>query len=318
MNTPLKRSSLRPRLMGVALSEAEAGHFVLPLAPRSQIPPQHFRDWETAATRDPRKIEQWWSSRPYNVAIACGPSGLLVVDLDPSHGDQPPPQWAGDRSGLDVFSRLLDAAGQPWPETYAVATPSGGQHLYFQAPEEPKLRNTQGRLGWRIDTRGHGGYIVAAGSVRPHGSYRLLRRAPIMALPEWLVLALTPPPPSEATTLHLPAGKVGPYAAAALRSEADKVRNAIPGTRHHTLISAAGKLGQLVGAGALDEQTVTNALLAATEPHIGVQRFTLREASKTIADGLKWGQDHPRDLIQGQPPHSNSYVRVPPPRSSEH
>jgi hypothetical protein len=57
--------------------------------------------------------------------------------------------------------------------TYTVATASGGEHLYFRQPVGLQLRNTQGEhgsgLGWCIDTRGHGGFVVAAGSRRMDG-----------------------------------------------------------------------------------------------------------------------------------------------------
>nr|WP_229686773.1 bifunctional DNA primase/polymerase [Longimycelium tulufanense] len=110
-------------------------------------------------------------------------------------------------------------AGQPVPDdTYTVATPSGGTrpgiHLYFQAPAV-ELRNTVGKLGWRIDTRGVGGYVVAAGSVRPEGVYRVVRDAPVQLLPQWLVTALTPPcppagdVPGRRHASPLPAGRPG-------------------------------------------------------------------------------------------------------------
>ena len=51
-------------------------------------------------------------------------------------------------------------------DTCTVATPSGGLHLYYRAPaEDERLRNTAGTLGWKVDTRAHGGYVVAPGSV---------------------------------------------------------------------------------------------------------------------------------------------------------
>lgn len=49
-----------------------------------------------------------------------------------------------------------------------MATPTGGTHPYFAAPVDgPELRNTQGAaggLGWLVDTRAAGGYVVGAGS----------------------------------------------------------------------------------------------------------------------------------------------------------
>ena len=168
--------------MRVALDAVRDGHHVIPLWPRSKIPKD--KGWESTATRDPERIRDIWRSLPYNVGIACRPSGLYVLDLDDAHGHEPPPGWAGAKHGRDVLARLADAAGQPYPaHTFTVRTPSGGLHLYFRAPVEPELRNTIGRLGWRVDTRGAGGYIVAAGSVGTTGIYKPMNRAPITALP---------------------------------------------------------------------------------------------------------------------------------------
>ncbi|MEK8109027.1 bifunctional DNA primase/polymerase [Micromonospora sp. M12] len=38
--------------------------------------------WEKRATTNPQRIHRAWSTRPYGIGIACGPSGLVVVDLD--------------------------------------------------------------------------------------------------------------------------------------------------------------------------------------------------------------------------------------------
>lgn len=81
---------------------------------------------------------------------------------------------------------LAAAADVEMPtRTYTVTTPSGW-HLYFRAPAGVTLRNTAGSLGWRVDSRARGGYVVAAGSVRKQGVYRVARRGSIAQLPEWL------------------------------------------------------------------------------------------------------------------------------------
>ena len=58
-------------------------------------------------------------------------------------------------------------------------------------PAGPALRNTAGRLGWKIDTRGHGGFVVATGSLRRDGRYRITRNHEIAPLLAWLTPALT-------------------------------------------------------------------------------------------------------------------------------
>src|SRR5690606_18675731 len=114
-----------------------------------------------------------WSRAPYNVGLATGPSGLCVLDLDaPKPGEPVPPELArqGVRCGEDMLAVVAERAGQPVPnETLTVRTPSGGLHLYFTAPDGVQLRNTAGErgngLGWKIDTRAWGGYVVAPGSI---------------------------------------------------------------------------------------------------------------------------------------------------------
>ncbi|WP_370027732.1 bifunctional DNA primase/polymerase [Planotetraspora sp. GP83] len=81
-----------------------------------------------------------------------------------------PPRTAGVNDGADVLAVLCEQAGQPLPfDTFTVRTRRGGLHLYFTAPiGGPVLGNTQGSrggLGWLIDTRAHGGYVVGPGSV---------------------------------------------------------------------------------------------------------------------------------------------------------
>ncbi|GAB2992460.1 bifunctional DNA primase/polymerase [Saccharothrix stipae] len=282
--------------MRVALNAARDGHHVIPLWPRSKIP--RDKGWESAATRDPERIRDIWGALPYNVGIACRPSGLYVLDLDDAHGHEPPPQWAGARHGRDVLARLAAAAGQPYPaDTFAVQTPNKGLHLYFRAPVEPELRNTIGRLGWRVDSRGAGGYIVAARSVGARGVYRPMNRAPIAALPLWLIPLLLPPEPpkllrSTSRAPHHPDA----YLDAIVTGEADKVRRAAPGQRHNTLLRAANKLGRWVGGGDLDEHEARAVLHAAAAQHDGVEGWSARQAETTISDGLTWGMARPRSL----------------------
>ena len=116
----------------------------------------------------------------------------------------PPPQWAlpGITDGADVLAVLCERHGQPFPsETFMVRTRRGGLHLYFTAPPGVRLGNTNGRyergLGWLIDTRGHGGYVVAPGSFvdLPDGTgrYEVVYDRPPAPLPDWLTALLTAP-----------------------------------------------------------------------------------------------------------------------------
>ncbi|GAB2679752.1 hypothetical protein GCM10027271_46240 [Saccharopolyspora gloriosae] len=282
-----------PPLLCAALAAARRGHAVLPLWPRSKRPA--FTDWENAATTDPQKIRELWTAAPFNIGIACGPSRLLVIDLDGAKGQRPPPRWAGARNGGDVLARVAREAGRPFPsETYTVATPSG-LHLYFQAPRHPVLRSSVGRLGWRIDTRGEGGFVVAPGSMRAAGSYRVLCSGPIAPLPQWLHKALTPPALVETTSTSVEPGRMERYVAAALTAECQAVATAAVGARHTTLLHAAISLGTLVGADALDIDDVRSALRNAAAKHDA--DFPASEVHRTIEDGLAYGVRRPRALL---------------------
>ncbi|MDA3644378.1 bifunctional DNA primase/polymerase [Saccharopolyspora indica] len=286
-----------PRLLKAALDATAAGHAVIPLRPGAKA--AAVSAWEQAATRDETQIRRWWAQAPFNIGIATGPSGLHVIDLDDGHGQPPPQDFAGARGGQDVLARLAAAAGQPFPDTFTVDTPRGGSHLYFAVPPESELRCTVGRLGWRVDSRGHGGYVVAAGSVLAgEGLYVVRHAAPIAALPDWLVEGLTPPPAPEPAELALPSARASAYVRAVVERETTAVALAGTGTRHHTLLRAAGSLGRLVSGGELDEPTAAAALQQAAARHIGVDDFTAAEAERTIRDGLRWGSQHPRTITR--------------------
>jgi len=277
-----------------ALAAARRGWHVFPCHPESKRPA--IKQWEQQATIDEQQIHQWWPdySRK-NIGIATGPSGLLVVDLDQpkTAADVPPEPWnqPGIRNGLGVLCALASRAGEPLPATFTVGTPSGGTHLYFTQPPGHQLHNSAGRLGWKIDTRGHGGYVVASGSVVNGTRYRTECGARPAPLPGWITAALT----TEAAGLARRSPEQGvrdstAYAQAALRAELERVLSATEGSRNHTLNAAAYSLGQLTAAGQLDRDAVESALLAAAA-HIGLGTA---EAARTIESGLTAGARQPR------------------------
>jgi hypothetical protein len=305
-------------MLDAALDAAGRGWHVFPLRLNSKRPayPDHDADhcdqtdprcrnghqgWEPRATTEPARIGRGWALAPYNIGIACGPSRLVVVDLDtPKPGDTPPDGWTvpGVRTGADVLAVLCDRAGQPYPSaTYTVSTPSGGAHLYFTAPDGPELRNTTGAnggLGWLVDTRAAGGYVVAAGSTIGRGCYTVTRDLSPAPLPPWLTVRLRPAPlpPQRPVEVTLPSGRSGGYLRAAVEGELARVTGSPPDGHNTALYRAAIALGQLVAGGALDEADVTAWLTAAAEQ--AGQRPG--ETGRTIASGLRAGAKRPRSV----------------------
>jgi hypothetical protein len=286
-----------------AVAAAARGWRVFPLRPNDKRPA--VRDWETRATTDLDRIHHCWAAGPWNIGIACGPSGLVVIDLDtPKPGDTAPPAWQlpGVTCGEDVLAVLADRAGAPMPyDTHTVRTGRGGRHLYFAPPADARLRNTAGRLGWLIDTRAHGGYVVAAGSAVHTRPYVTEDDRPPAPLPDWLAAPLTDPP-GGGTTGTAPRPTLGAvlddadrrsgYLGAALRGEIDRVTHAGPGSRNQTLNTAAYNLGQLIATDLLPRQVVVDALTAAAlSTGLGPA-----ETATTIRSGLHAGAANPRKV----------------------
>ncbi|CAM5657785.1 hypothetical protein SHIRM173S_08958 [Streptomyces hirsutus] len=286
----------RTALLRAALDAAARGWHVFPLRPGTKRPALHgakactgsgpctagHRKWEQRATTDPDRIRAAWSRAPFNVGIATGPSGLVVVDLDtPEHkGSSDAP------CGAATFGALCERAGHPVPTTYRVRTASGGQHLYFTAPDGVRLANTAGTVAASVDTRAWGGYVVAAGSTLPAGAYEALCGSVAVALPRWLHTILQPAPVRPVGPLRLPAVDGSRAALAALEAECAIVAAAPEGLRNSTLNRCAFKVGRFVAWGDLPRHVAEEAFQAAGEA-VGL---TAAECTTTIRSALNSSQ----------------------------
>jgi hypothetical protein len=287
-----------PVLLRSALAAAALGWQVFPCAPGGKRPALRG-NWQDLATNAPSQVRDWWSRAPFNIGIACGPSGLIVIDLDlPRTGDEDPDDDGAlfPLSGADRLSRLARAHRERYPAGgYVVDTPSGGCHLYFSAAEGEPARNSAGALGPHIDVRADGGYVVGAGSRIGGGAYTArgkLRRP--ATLPPWLGRLITgspmPPPVPAQWTAPADRAQGRAYALAALRAETERVAAARPGTRNDTLNRAAFSLGQLVTAGLLPPIPVITGLISAAR-HAGLPE---EEAVRTVRSGMAGGARKPR------------------------
>jgi hypothetical protein len=281
----------RARLAGW-LDLAARGWHLFPVLPGRKQPA--IARWEQRATTDPETIMRFFTTHPdHNAGIACGPSGLLVIDCDTPKTEQS----AGD--GWDELRRLTAGRGG-LPDTWTVTTPSGGRHLYFRAPAE-RLGNTARTLGPMLDSRGHGGQVLAPGSRLPNGAYELTDDTNPARLPGWLswrlivraAPAVSGPPVSRSASPR----DAGVYVSAVVRAELQRVAQAARGGHNAAVFTAGRALGQLVGAGALDHATAAADLTRAAG-HIvaGPCDCTDRDVAATIASGLAYGARRPRRL----------------------
>lgn len=245
---------------------APYGFKMFPLRPGEKRP--LVGQWEQRATNNPKCLDQWPARA--GIGVACGPSGLVVVDLD-THGSIPAgSQWdqSGIRDGLDVFALLWErhSPGTSMFDTLTVTTPSGGLHLYFRAPRATQVRNSASKVAPMVDVRAAGGYVVIDaelenGSYKPSGS-----PADIRPMPTWLVGLATASKPAERRT-GLPASAPR----LVTRTEASRrvsgllrtVANAAEGQRNSTLNWAAFQLAKDNLLGPEQAQALARAAMSA-------------------------------------------------------
>jgi hypothetical protein len=242
-------------------------------------------------------VALWWRLVPHaNVGIRTGiESRLVVLDVDGPPGRQ--------------ALRALVAERGLFPAAWA-RTGGGGWHAYFGHPGET-VPSSAGRLGDRLDVRGEGGYVV--GPPSRHWSGRAYRwivfpddgsaattgRGEVPPLPGWMLELAVPAASaaSQPSPVWLRTDHAGTYAAAAVEREAHEVAQAPAGQRNHRLNRAAFRIGQLVGAGLVDETAAVAALVnagLAAGPGERKIRSTVRRA-------IQAGKRHPRQVLLHRP-----------------
>ncbi|MEV0604506.1 bifunctional DNA primase/polymerase [Streptomyces sp. NPDC050315] len=289
-----------------------------------------------SATTDPALIHTWWSQHPgFGVGVACGPAGLIVIDLDTHHEQLPDRSrllpgipvhdtvdLTGWTSGLHTLAVLAALRQAPDPatdeETLRVRTPSGGLHIWYREEEGRTWLCSTGTgksraLGWQVDVRATGGYIIAPGTTTTDGTYTPLGSCRIPApLPQWLAHELertghlepspqsspaVPPataPAPRARQAVIAAGGGRQPAARTLATVLEEVAGCATAPSgmgfSDKLNRAAYTAGGLVSAGHLTEDAAHQAVLAAADharPHLHSR------SDQIIRNGLRAGTQRP-------------------------
>ncbi|MFI5803578.1 bifunctional DNA primase/polymerase [Streptomyces sp. NPDC051561] len=281
-------------LLNAALNAAARGWPVFPLRPGDKRPALHgetacphtgecadgHAKWEQRATTDPDRIRRAWSAGAFNVGLATGPSGLLVVDLDQVKAKD----VKGTPDGVTSFAALCERAGQPVPHTYRVRTAGGGQHLYFWVHQTIRVPSSKGRLAPKIDTRAWGGYVVAPGSTIDGTPYEITEAGPVAELPTWLMLQLQDPPRADRPPALAPVGNGARVSHVALERESAAVAAAVEGEREAVLFKAARSMGRFVAWGDIPRHVVEDAFQTAGES-AGLKPYEVRS---TLRSALNW------------------------------
>jgi hypothetical protein len=289
--SPQPQANQAPTELDAALEYARLGTPIFPCNPLDKKPltTSGFKD----ATRDEAQIRAWWQKWP-NAMIGAptGPvSGMWVVDLDLD-----PARKINGKATLD---QLITQRGSI-PETLTTITPRGGQHLIFAWDNNVEIRNSAGKIGPGIDVRGNGGYVCLPPSKNATGGeYRWVANGVAQAVlaPNWLIML------AKAT-------KAKAWAKAALDRECKAVASAQPGTRNHTLNTAAFNLFQIVASGGLDEQEVRDRLFEAAETCGLVADDGAASVEGTIDSGAQAGRAQPRTRPQPPPQGARPTIQV--------
>jgi hypothetical protein len=263
----MRRSEDAARLAG-------QGYAVLPCWPDSKTPV--WRRGVYSATRDLDVLERHYRNHPQdNLAIACEPSGVMVVDLDVPDGP-------------DNFAVLCDRHAVEWPATLTRSTPRGGLHLEFTSATT--FASSTGQLGTGIDIKAAAGYVLVPSSTVNGNPYRLTVEVERLEVPGWLASLCGRRHPKRPTLPHQsPVHDPDRAARRALERDPPRVTRAPEGQRNNELNRVAYWLGGFVGAGRLDRADVEAALTAASFA-AGLEPY---ETHATIRSGLDAGGASP-------------------------
>jgi hypothetical protein len=187
---------------------------------RAKHPAVKFGIWAKTVTDKMIDLE-WRKHRGLaNIGIACGPSGIVVLDEDK---DGELARWAVTY-GVDL------------PDTYTVNT-GRGKHLYFSWDHSIERIGLVPKAvdGFALDVRGDGGYVIAEGSQHASGAIYTGSDMPVVPLPQKvaaiLLAAQSKPerPADDSCTTH--------------SSSADRNTDRIGfRERHNRLVAYAGRL----------------------------------------------------------------------------
>ena len=285
-----------------ALALHDAGFNVLPMRTDANAKSPNLTTWKQYMTRSQTKEEILslpWSG---NVAIVNGVNAMRTIDIDGC-------------DSADVLFKVLELLGLDFEYQWIVQTTGkgGGFHVHFRCPDaltltqkgvlygDPLIKNTF----LQIELRWSNCFTMFPHSIHPetHEPYVWLHGVPQsqmavvpVTVAEKMFTALAAPRHTKVTEEIIDQEqkkkvvKYDAWAQKALDQEIGKVRAAGEGTRNSTLNKSAFALGQIIGAGLLDLNTVEVELTRAADT-IGLDN---KEITTTIKSGLEAGTKKPR------------------------
>lgn len=251
------------------------------------------------ATRDESTIRRLFHNGA-QIGVATGPeSKLFVLDVD-----------LDEQRQINGYATLeyLESKYGALPDTPRQRTGRGGTQYLFNYADG--LKNSAGKLGAGIDTRGMGGYIVAAPSRNTNGPYEWLvspDETPLADVPQWLIDLLQAPDASAHTSAtNTATADDRAYCLGKLGQAVARLAMAADGTKHDTLVKMAYWMGGYVPT--LSETEIEDALYAA----IAGRAKDPVAARKSICEGIASGKDKQIDIAQARARTTHIHERFDP------
>jgi len=166
--------------LAAALAYAQSGWYVLPVRMDTKHPGSIVgKGWPALSSRDAKQIAAWFAGTDHGIALHCGRSGALVLDVDDP--DAVPDEVALVMHSDGPYQSTRD--GQPGRGHYLLLNDTGR-----------RIGNSLGKLAtasqWG-EVRGANGVIIVAPSVHPAGGqYRWVRTGAVPSIPDYLAEAL--------------------------------------------------------------------------------------------------------------------------------
>jgi len=169
-----------------ALFYASLGWAVFPIQPKTKASfysyPQYknpetgnTRSWQYQATKDPQRIEIFWTEHPdANIGVATGEiSQLYVLDLD---REKPGSTQDGRKHFIEWQKKRGERCNVE--NTPVSVTGSGGNQIFYTC-DKPLFNNAaQIYKGYGVDRRGDGGFCVLPPSIHPNGKKYAWKNSP--------------------------------------------------------------------------------------------------------------------------------------------
>lgn len=268
-----------------ALSLAKNDFYIFPARPNKS---PYIKDWPSSGSRDESVIREWWHNFPDAIpGLPCGANGIFVIDCDIRE----------DINGVEAWQQIAARMALDYSACPIIATPSGGQHIYFTQGSGPPLKNSSSKLARGIDTRGDGGYIIAPGATLPDGRTYMWTTGNLACIPaiseDLRDLLLNEPQHIPQPAAPTPDADQRQYALTALHKEAQNIHSAASGTRNDALNKAAFQVGSIIPLGGITRYEAETALTNAAK----LSGLGEAEIAATLKSGIDSGLKNPRQRI---------------------